>query len=155
MATTAILQVFDRYGAPKLPGSSSIADHPDWLELMSWMFGHGNTGGMGSNIKEFNFAARIDAHLGGFIGEAVARGLHFEKATALMYQITDTSRDWYLQFDMSVPTFTSFNPTPDTGTVTILFEIVTITYRKAATVQSELGGSDPNSWSYDSSLSSG
>ena len=155
MATTAILQVFDRYGAPKLPGSSGIADHPDWLELMSWMFGHGNTGGMGSNIKEFNFTARIDAHLAGFIGEAVARGFHFEKATALMYQITDTSRDWYLQFDMSVPTFTGFTPARDTGTVAIVFEIVTITYRKAATVQSELGGNVPNGWSYDSSLSSG
>jgi hypothetical protein len=155
MATTAILQVFDSYGAPKLQGSSSITDHPDWLELMSWAFGQGDARPIDGKIKDFNFTARIDAHLAGFIGDAVTRGFHFAKATALMYQITDTSRDWYLQFDMSVPTFTGFTPTRDTGTVAIVFEIVTITYRNAATVQSELGGNVPNGWSYDSSLSFG
>jgi len=152
MATTAILQVFDDYGAPKLQGSSSITDHNNWLELSSWRFGQGDAKRVDRKIRDFNFTAKIDTHLSGFIGEAVARGFHLAKATALMYQITDTSRDWYLQFDMSVPTFTDFTPTTDySSNVTIIFEIVTITYRNAATVQSELGGSNPNSWSHDTS----
>jgi type VI protein secretion system component Hcp len=115
VAYVAILQAYDRNGAAQFPGSSSVKDHRDWVELLSYNFGAPRSGA--NRFKpSLNFSFAGPDAAAQVISTACAAGTTYDHATLQVYKVGETTKEWYLQIEFRKATVSSLsisgNPSP-------------------------------------------
>jgi hypothetical protein len=139
MATITILQVFDQTGKPQFKvNSSRVADHPDWMDILSWTMFPESGGG-----ASYEAAYKGNEYAVPFIQDSIKVGNRVDKATMMLYT---TDGQWYMQVDFQNVTFNSWNISDKTFSFKLYYDTRSITYRSAETAQIELSTNDPDRW---------
>jgi type VI protein secretion system component Hcp len=160
LASTIVLQFFDKNDKPLLKGTSSVKSHNDWLELSSWSAGgersYERSGGSGSlrgggGDKSISFTFLPVNDTADVLNALVARGTTIEKAVLKCFKQSGSEYVWYLQMEFKKAIVASLQIPGDensTASGSLTYDTQVVVYQTPTHTNVELDGSGPDDWSY-------
>jgi type VI protein secretion system component Hcp len=158
LASTIVLQWFDKNDKPQLKGSSSIKSHNDWLELTSMSFSRSDSGVGGSRggsttdkAISISFVPVNDAAT--VLGAASVKGTTLEKVVVKFFKTSGSEPQWYLQVEMKKAFVDSMQMSGDESapvSASLTYDTQVVVYQAPEHTSTELEGSGPDDWSYES-----